>query len=462
MSLNDDETLIFRRLTSKIGQDRSRLASLNAYYEGIQRLEQLGLAVPPELRRFVTIVNWPRVTTDAVEERLDIQGFRLAGKAKADDEMWRVWQANGLDEESQLAHLDALIFGRTFVCVGANEDDETTPLVTVESPQEMTCEVDPRTRRVSAALKVYGREGVALTSPAEFATLYLPDVTIWLERATRGGKWDEVDRDEHDLGVVPVVPLVNRARVAARAGVSEMADVIGLTDAASRALTNAQLATETLAVPKRFVLNASKGDFVDQNGDMLTAWEAYFGAFSALANPNADVKQLPAADLGNFEKIVSHYGGLVSSVSGLPLRFLGQLTSNPPSADAIRADESRLIKRCERKIKAFSGSWEQVQRLVKRIQTDEWDDSLRNMETMWRNPATPTESQEADAVVKLHAEGILPTEAVWKRMRYSPEEIKELRELKEREGINPIIDRVTRPVRQEPVGGDTSGPVDGS
>lgn len=440
--LNDDEQATFRRLTSKLGNGRSRLDLLDAYYEGTQRLEQLGLAVPPALRKFTVVVNWPRVSADSVEERIDLEGFLLSGQTSPDEEMWRIWQANDLDEESQLAHLDALVFGRSMIVVGTNEDDDDTPLVTVESPREMAYEIDPRTRQVSAAVKVYGRDD--LTSAAQYATLYLPNVTIWLERPTRGGKWDEKDRDEHELGAVPVVPLLNRSRTANRTGVSEMADIISLTDAAARALTDAQLATETLAVPKRFVLNASKGDFVDQNGEPLTAWEAYFGAFSALANPNADVKQLDAADLSNFTNIVNHYAQLVSGLSGIPASHLGFHTDNPASADAIRASEARLVKKCERKSKAWSGSWEQVMRLVRRIQTGDWDESLRQMEAVWRDPATPTRAQQADAVVKLHGAGILPTEAAWEDLGYSPERRKKLREQRDAEVSDPIAATLLR------------------
>lgn len=457
MALTNDELLVFRRLTNQIGANRSRLNILDAYYEGEQRLEQLGIAVPPELRKFVTILNWPRVTADAVEERIDVTGFRLAGQPKADSEMWRLWQANDLDEESQLAHLDALVFGRTFVSVGTNDDDDETPHIVAESAREMEVEYDPKTRKVAAALRVYNRDGVNRTSPAEFATLYLPDETIWLERPTRGGKWEEADRDDHGLGEVPVVPIVNRGRVGKRGGVSEIVDVITPTDAAARALTNAQLATETLAVPMRFVLNATKGDFVDQKGEPLTAWEAYFGVFAALANKDADVKQLPAADLRNFTEIVNHYAQQVAGVTGLPMRYFGQNTANPPSADAIRADESRLVKKCERKQRAWSGSWEQVMRLARRFQTGEWDDKLKTMETMWADPATPTKAQQADAIVKLRTEGILPLEAAWEELGYSPERIIKLREMMEAEAVDPILGRINRPPREEPTGGDTGG-----
>jgi hypothetical protein len=457
VALTDDETTIFRGLTSQLGNNRLELERLNAYYEGEQRLEQLGLAIPPELRRFMVLVNWPRTTVDSVEERQDIEGFRLAGQTSPDDELWRVWQANDLDEESQLAHLDALVFGRSFVCVGSNEDDDQTPLVTVESPMEVAVDRDPRTRRVTAAARVYGRgDTTGLASQATLATLYLPDATIWLERE-RGGRWAEVDRDPHELGVVPVVPLVNRARTSSRNGVSEMADVITLTDAAARALTNAQLATEALAVPQRYVLGATKGDFVDQDGNQLTAWETYFGAVWALANKEAKAGQFPGADLKNFEAIVNHYAQLVSGLSGIPASHLGFHTDNPASADAIRASEARLVKKCERKTKAWSGSWEQVMRLVRRIQSGEWDTSLQRIETKWRDPATPTEAQKADAAVKRFQAGIVPLEQTREDLGYSPEQRLLMRQEDERDRADPTLERFAR----ELSGVNGNAPVNG-
>jgi hypothetical protein len=404
VTLSLDELSTFTRLRQLLSMDQVHLFKMDAYYEGMQRVEQLGLAVPPALRKFLTIVNWPRVTVDALEERIDLEGFRLPGTDDRDEDLWRVWQANGLDEESQLAHLDALVFGRSYLCVGANENDRDTPFVTVESPLEMVGERDPRTRAMAAALRIYTRGGTtAASSPrADYATLYLPDVTIWLESTPdTSHMWVEVDRDEHMLGVVPVVPLVNRTRTARRGGVSEMADVIPLTDAAARALTNAQLATETLAVPQRYVLGAQPSDFQDVNGNFKTQWETYFSSVWALMNDKASVGQFAAADLSNFTKIVEHYAGLVSSVSGLPIRYYGQNTANPPSEGSINADESRLIKRAERRERAWGGSWEFGMRLVRRIQEGEWDPDLASMETMWRDPSTPTRAQTADAVVKL-------------------------------------------------------------
>jgi hypothetical protein len=426
VTVSETELETLRVLQNGITKLRGTYERLNGYYEGQQRLEVLGLAVPPALQEFTTIVNWPRLVVDAVDERLDVEGFRYPQSEDADDDLWRVWQANDLDEESQLAHVDAMVFGRSFVCVGTNENDDRTPIVTVESPQEMEALVDPRTRKVVAALRLYGEKtsGRATGQPQK-ATLYLPNSTLWLERSR--GRWtEERERDDHGLGVVPVVPLVNRSRTAQRGGVSEMADSMGLTDACARALTNAQVAAEALAVPQRGVLGASKGDFVDANGQPLTVWETYFGAVWALENPNAKTFQFDAAQLSNFETIVNLYARLVASMHGLPPHYLGFTTDNPASADAIRSAESRLVKRAERKQRAWSGSWEEVMRLVLRFQSAEEDVNARRLETLWRDPSTPTKAQAADATVKLVQANVLPREAAWEDLGYSAERRKRL------------------------------------
>jgi hypothetical protein len=450
--LSDDENNLIRGLGEQIENAQPALDRLNGYYEGSQRLEVLGLAVPPELRRFTTIVNWPRLVVDSLDERLDVEGFRYPDSEDADENLWRVWQANDLDEESQLSRLDALVYGRSFICVGSNEQDADTPLVTVESPGEVQVQRDARTRAVTAALRLYG---VGDDGMAQNATLYLPDGSVWAER--RDGRWVEVDRDEHRLGVVPVVPVVNRARTGRRAGVSEMNDVIGLTDAAARALTNAQVAAEALAVPQRGVLGASKGDFVDPDGTPLTVWEAYFGAVWALENPKAKTFQFDAAQLSNFETIVNVYARQVAGLTGLPPHYLGFSTDTPASADAIRSAESRLVKRCERKQGLWSGAYEQVMRLVVRLQTGRSDPQMSRLETLWRDPATPTRAQAADATVKLVQAGILPVEAAWEDLGYSAARRTRLRDLRAADASDPVLERVARQL----TGGDVAAAANG-
>ncbi|MBQ1164867.1 phage capsid protein, partial [Streptomyces sp. A73] len=51
-------------------------------------------------------------------------------------------------------------------------------------------------------------------------TLYLPDQTI--HAVAEDGGWVVIDRDVHNLGVVPVIRMANRQRTADRVGKSEI------------------------------------------------------------------------------------------------------------------------------------------------------------------------------------------------------------------------------------------------
>src|SRR5690606_17527774 len=226
-----DELDVLKKLEDMLNVRRSPLERLNDYYEGEHKLAQLGVAIPEELKTFTVILEWAGIPVDALEHRLDLTGFRMPGTAAADTSLWDVWQYNNMDERAGFVHLDALAMGSSFACVGTNEADKDSPLITVESPLEMVAIRDPRTHRVEAAARFYDADDSGL---AQRATLYLPDKTRWLVRR-QGGWVDELEPDLHGLGSAPVVPFVNRHRATRRRGNviegrSEMHAVIPIAD----------------------------------------------------------------------------------------------------------------------------------------------------------------------------------------------------------------------------------------
>lgn len=425
MALSSDELGLISELTLQAEFQQTDDQRHLEYYEGIQRLNQLGIAVPPELRKFVTIVNWPRVVVDTIEHRQDVKALLLPGKITSDNGLMDLWRANNLDSELSLLNVDQMVYGRGFICVGSNDADPEMPLITVESPREITAKVDPRTRRMIAALRLYD---VQQSFPQDLyatpqqgvpraLTLYLPDETVWAVR--EDGGWVEADRDPHRLGRVPVVMFLNRRRTGSWWGRSEMDDVIPLTDAAARSLTNLQVAAETHSVPQKWVLGMSKGDFVDADGNPIPAWQSYFGAIWAHGNKDASVGQFTASDLKNFHDTVNHYGQLASSVTGFPGKYFGLFTANPAAEGAIRADEAQMVKTIERKNATTGNNLAWVLGIARRIQTGEWEDGNR-ITVEWHDPGTPTFSQKADALQKL-AGGvpIVSREGAWDEMGWS-------------------------------------------
>lgn len=414
---------------------KGRIAELNAYYEGKQPLSYLAPELLVEMQDRIrnVVINWPRLIVDTLDERLDVEGFRLAGQAGTDDRLWRIWQANDLDECSQQGHVDALAMKRSYAIVGANGDEPDEPIITVESPLDVYADNDPRTRQVRAAVKRWKDDpdpDSGSTLQVDHATLYLPDQTSWWVKGS-DGVWalDEVAGgvDDHELGAVPVVPIVNRPRIKKPWGTSELADVLPLSDAACKIATDMMVSAEFHAMPRRWALGFGAEDFQDQDGNPVSTWSKVAGRIWATDKTRAEgaeVGQFPEANLKNFHDTITALAKLVSSLTGLPPQFLGEVATNPASADAIRSSETRLVKRAERKQRVFGGSWERVMRLALRIATGEWDPTLRRMETVWRNAATPTEAETADAAVKGYQAGVVPLRQTRERMGFSAEQIR--------------------------------------
>lgn len=402
------------------------LRELDAYYEGTQPLTYMH----PDLLREVqdriqpVVIFWPQLAVDSVEERLDPEGFRLPDEDAGDDDLWRVWQSNDLDEESQLGRVDALVMRRSYLSVGTNEDDADTPLVTVESPLETYAYVDPRTRKVAAALKRTYVADSFVRVPERYATLYLPDVTVWYEYSN---DWREADRDVHNLGVPPVVPMVNRARTVDRCGRSELTPIIPLSDAANKLATDMMVAAEFVAIPLRGLFGVGPEDLEDAQGNKLTALQAIMGKLLTIPDDDGTAKhfEFTSANLTNFHDSINALAKLVASMAGLPPHALGFTTDNPASADAIRSAEARLVKRAERKQVAFGGAYEQTMRLVRRFQEGDWDPRLKRLETIWRDASTPTIAQKADAALKLFnlPQPIVPLRQTRETLGYSDAQI---------------------------------------
>ena len=87
-----------------------------------------------------------------LEERLDVDGFRLSRDEPADRELWRIWQANRLDEGSQQAHLDALVHGCSYVMVWSSIDPRT-PRISIQTARQSAVERDAMTGEITTALK---------------------------------------------------------------------------------------------------------------------------------------------------------------------------------------------------------------------------------------------------------------------------------------------------------------------
>lgn len=436
------------RLDTKLAQQIPKLDKLDKYFEGEQPLKYMAAAMQAEVGDRVSqlVLNWLRFGAEAYENRLDIEGFRYRGADSSDDDLWAIWQANGLDEQAQQAHLDSLVLGRSYVIVGSPDKAGDAPIVTVESPFQVFAERDPRTRRVSAAVKRW-QEGEG-SDVVQMATLYLPDSTETFAFG-KDGWMPNASADVHELGVVPVVPLVNRPRILRPDGLSEFQDVIPVAEAANKMATDMMVSGEYHAMPRRWASALRADDFVDANGNPINVWSRDAGRLWATESSETKFGQFQESDLAVFHNSIKLLAQLASQMLALPPHYLSFVGDNPASADAIRSSETQLVKRVERKHTYLGGAWEDVQRLVLRFKSGKWDPAAQGIETQWRDPSTPTVAQQADAVVKKVQAGIIPIEQAREDLGYSPEQRTRMLEMDDRAKSNPDIANLARAVNGE-------------
>lgn len=403
LSLSEEERELVGLLRGRIGSQKRGLLRLDKYYNGQQDMTTLGISKPPEMKDLRVVMGWPRLAVDAPHERLAIEGFRYPDALDADFDLWDIWQRSNLDSESPLAFLDALVFGRSFVVAGT--DNDGSPLITVESPLNMAALWDARSRHPKAVLQLYTDDN---DQPA--AALYKVGETVYL--AQGGRDWEVTGRDRHGLPWPPVMMMTNRTRAHDRAGASEITpEIMDITDAGCRTLLDLEVSREFYAAPQRYILGAAESAFQDAQGNPKTAWETYRGRVLALErDDNGEVPQVgsfAAYDPSAYTKVIDTYAERMASLTGLPIAYLGKTTDQPASADAIRMQTDRLVQKVRRMQRSFEHAWEGAIRMAIAFRDGEIPDPSWQIETIWRSPEIPTPAATTDSIQKQVAAGVL-------------------------------------------------------
>lgn len=409
LTLSDDEKALILSLRAEMMARRWHLEMRDAYFNGEQLVRNLGISIPPQLQGLHTVIGWPRIGVEALEQRLDLEAFKWSDGSD-DTELQEIADANDLFDESSLGNLDALVYGRSYMTVGSGEcgTGDCPPLISFESPLDMTIDWDARLRMPRAALRECDYQGERMV------VLYLPDQTVSAIESPDG--WVVVDRDPHQMGIVPVLRLANRQRTADRIGHSEITpEVMSITDAACRRLMGIEVAAEFFGAPQRYLLGVSESAFQDAEGNAKSSWETYIGRILALERDEdgnvPNVGQFPAHDPSGQTKIIDLYARIMATQFGLPPHMLGYTSDNPASADAIRSAEGMLVKKAERRIRRFGATYREAMRLALWVRHGEPPDKAQRIETVWRNPATPTIAAQTDAAVKLVQANLLPADS---------------------------------------------------
>jgi hypothetical protein len=364
---------------------------------------------------------WGSLVVDSKLDRLEVSGItdRDANAAKR---IWEeAWQANSMDAESKLGHGAALLDGRFYATVWA--DEQGRPDIALDDVTQMVVEfLDGSRRRRTGALRRWKEAGRV------YATLYRPDGIYKFQGPTDSAhtpassvEWEQrVVPDEdwplaNPFGVVPVVEIRVNPRLApgnfpyAR---GEFAHCTGLIDRINLLTFLGLVVAFWMGFPLRGVLGArirrrvlrddDGNELIDtETGKVRTEAVAPFDAqpdaVFQFEEPEAKIAEFSAADRKNLSvfaeldqlavitKTPRHYFPLEQGMSNL-------------SADAIMASEGGMHAAVTGHKASIGEGWEEVCRLAGRILGVELSQQA-SME--WMKHESRSLAEQADAFVKL-------------------------------------------------------------
>ncbi|MCC5580595.1 phage portal protein [Microtetraspora sp. AC03309] len=456
------------KLSRELDRRQPEQQRAESYYDGEHNL----LFASPQFRQYFGGLfsyfadNWCQVVVDSVAERLTVRGIRLGTGtdadtgALADAESRRVWLENELDADSGLAFVDTLTASRTHVLVWGNLDDEKTPEVTFEAPGETIVGYEPGSRRRRrAALKKWRDDD------NEYATLYLPG-EVWkfvkpalsvpvVDGRTESGLivagtvslagegWQlrevpgEPNPQKNPMGVVPMVELPNRSRLA-KDPVSEIRNVIPLQDAVNLLWSHLLTASDFAAFPQRVIMgmDVPKKPILDKTTGEIVAYEPIDLAKYAvdrvvwLEDPNAKIGEWTAADLANYTNVIEVAVGHIAAQTRTPQHYLIGKMANM-SADALKAAETGLVSRVRERQVYLGEAIREMWRLVALAQgEDKRAKAIKTGTVLWADPESRSDAELVDSLVKLKGIGV-PDEALWERYGADIDEIERWRRMRD-------------------------------
>ena len=410
------------RLQQKLDGEQGNLRTLDSYFMGTQPASYLSTDAQAALqgRLRVLSVNYPRLLVNSIAERLQVTGFREYGAEDVDSALWRAWDANDLDQQSHLAHIDALAYGRSFVIVWA--DKFGNPRVTVESPEQMTALHDPATGQLYAAYKQWTLEDGVTVEAVRY------DADQIIRYSGTSGAVRPVDSIPNPLGVVPVVELINKRRLLDLDGDSEFADIVPLVDALNKIMSDAMVTSEYFARPRRWVTGLEVME--DDDGNPINPFTDSPSRVWQSEDPDTKFRQFASADLSSYSTLTATITQQIGAISGLPPHYLGLNGDQPPSADSIRSAEASLVARCIGHQRTFGAAWAQVAQLISLVSGNV---QVPSYETLWASAETRTPAQAADAAAKLVGMGVPLTSALSDPLGYSPSQIQQIQAIKKTE-----------------------------
>lgn len=417
-----EELGAFNEVLRVLGARRRRNMLRRRYFDGEERIRNIGIAVPPDLEDLMPVVGWPAKAVNVLATRLNLEGFAVPGAGTSSQEVREVFDLNHMEVGARQAHVAALRDGCAFlaVTVGDVEDGEPPAVISTYTATDASGTWNARKHALDNALTIDVRNDLGGVLQMSWWT---PTRQVRMARASMTGDW-QVEDLPHGFGRTPVVALAYGTVPGRPFGASRITrPVMRLTDHAVRTLLRSEIAAEFFSAPQRYLLGADMEAFEDEDGELRPGWESIIGHLLVASRPvddngntsevNPVAGQFAQASMEPHAAELRSVATMFAGEASIPVNYLGIIQDNPASADAIRAAESDLISVSESAQGDFTGAWADVAVLAamasRAAQGRPHDvGDLAGVRPVWRDASTPTKTAQAQSVMTLVTAGVLP------------------------------------------------------
>jgi hypothetical protein len=355
--------------------------------------------------------NWCELVVNAVAERLAVQGFSF-GDPDIDALVWDIWQASHMDADSEMVQTDALVCANSTCGVWPDEDNPLGVTIYPEHPMQITLLYAPGTRRkpVAAYKSVLDIEGEQEVSDTEQEILITPDAAI-----TWFGTWEPVYQP-NPTGIVPYVDVIPAPRTIGPPR-SELHAAATIQQRINTTTYNRLVATDFGAFRQ---VTATGVKVKGADGRPVPPFNVGADRLLASENENAKIGVIPESSLRGYIDAVKEDVAALAAITQTPPHYLlGQIVN--ASGDALKAAESGLVSKVQRRAAHIGEAWEEVARLALGFMGHPGAVNF-SAQVIWRDFETRSEGVVVDALTKMAQLGV-PRDVLWAKWGASPQDI---------------------------------------
>lgn len=434
----DRETV--RALMELYQRKLARNTLRNRYYEMHQAPRDLGISVPPNLRRLEQVIGWPAKAVDALANRSQFDGY-VSTDAAVDAALASVVASNGLKRRYRKAVKSELKHSCAFLAVTARDG---APVIGAYPATAAAALWSDALDRIKAGMVVVDRDRRArMGNRPTWVNVFTDDAVIAL-RMEGETRW-RAEYLEHSMGRCLMEPMSHEATLERPFGTSRISRaVMNITDDAMRASVRSEVSAEFFTSPQKFLLGADKGALGDKS-----KWDAYIGNLFAIGkDKNGDVPQFGQLSQGTMQPHVDYMRSLAARFSGetdVPISELGVVSDNPSSAEAIYAAKEPLVVDAQN-LNADNGEAlanVALMSLAVINGTDYATEAARGLtiQAKFRNPAMPSIVSQSDAMVKMISAlpWLADSDVALEEFGFTDDQIQRLREDRRRSNARAVM-----------------------